>query len=58
MFTEATPSLSLDHEISEICPFPKELTISNLAGCREQTVTRRTLSLSHWEPCPRMLAGC
>lgn len=37
VFTEATPSPSLDHEISEICPVPKELTISNLAGCREQT---------------------
>lgn len=37
MFIKATPSLSLDHEISEICPLPKELTISNLAGCREQT---------------------
>ena len=37
VFTEATPSLSLDHEISEICPLRKELTVSNLAGCREQT---------------------
>ena len=35
VFTEATPSPSLNHEISEICPLPKELTISNLVGRRE-----------------------
>ena len=37
VFTEATPSPSLDHEISVICPLPKELTISNLAGRRQPT---------------------
>ena len=40
MFTKATPSPSLNDEISEICPLPKELTIGKLEGHREQTRTR------------------
>lgn len=50
MFTKATPSPSLNYEMSEICPRPKELTIGSLEGHGEQTRTRD-------RHCPLLLAA-